>query len=1180
MTKSKIRRITSFCLLIITIFAADGGVIGRDFFISKAFAKDQPQKRHCEEMGLTTQSACAQCAADPAMTCVPARKDDYFQKCFECREKKGKEIDCAYYGMPSRCPACQENQKCVPLQKEAGDTKIICYECQNKHSCEDMGLAPESSCTKCVEDPTMTCAPSKKDDYFQKCFECRKKKGGEIDCSYYGMPSQCPACPENQRCVPVKKEAGGINIACYECQNKRDCGDKGLVEQSACAECLDDPTKICAPVDKNDYGQQCFECREKKDREIDCAYYGMPSQCPACQENQKCVPLQKEAGDTKITCYECQNKRSCEDMGLVQQSACVECQKDPSMMCVPAGKDDFFQQCFECRRKKDSEIDCAFYKLEASCDACQKYQICGPETRQAGKEKITCYRCENKRNCRQEGLIPQSDCAECTQDPAMMCQPEGTSDYDNPCFKCVKKQTCQDLGFLGEAACNHFVQKNSYMRCQEKATANTGEKCYECVKKESCANLGFAPSCRECGEGVRCEKVIKDIDGTQLTCYECIARVRCHDLGLMDEGSCKDACWNSPSCTCEVKGNNDYGEPCYEPVRKTSPPETGPKSPDDSIKEAGVIIVATCVKNRVTITIYDTYGRKVAEFDQQNGAPGNLNDILRKARDGQGSSFGASQDGPSVGDSNSVMALDKNIGDKEISGLANRLGEALKRSGDCEKIFDSFIKESGVHITEKVLIRDVQGQEGPIVPNDPFFLDTSTHKGAKGVELLKHKLEKTPGVTLGAGEEKGRESTDQWGLHAVGFLPLSHPDSAWNLVNFKDKNVIVAVIDSGLDLSHPDGPQYLWANSGEIPENGVDDDNNGFIDDIHGWNFLNENNDLTDYKGHGTFVTGIIAAKSGNAIAIAGINPGAQIMVLKAANKDGKARSVDIYRALCYAADHGARVINISLGNKGVSALEQEAVDYAYSKGSLIVVAAGNQSQDLAQYGPPALRKVLVISAADPSGKRIWSSNTGANVALTAPGRSIFSLYSKDSEWPGPAAKKADLCYKAEGTSFAAPFVTATASLLLAKNPQLTHEELEDILLDSAVDLEEEGWDQYTGAGFLDAAAALAHPPGPILTARFMSVAINKESGKISSIDVYGVVRGEGVSYSVDLAKGKKSDQWQKVFESQNLPSSSNLLCRIDAQHVSKGTEWSLRLTARDKNGKTKHAKVSFELIP
>src|SRR3989338_7904942 len=191
MTKSKIRRITSFCLLIITIFAADGGVIGRDFFISKAFATDQPKKRHCEEMGLTTQSACAKCAADPAMTCVPARKDDYFQKCFECREKKGKEIDCAYYGMPSRCPACQENQKCVPLQKEAGDTKIICYECQNKHSCEDMGLAPESSCTKCVEDPTMTCAPSKKDDYFQKCFECRKKKGGEIDCSYYGMPSQC-----------------------------------------------------------------------------------------------------------------------------------------------------------------------------------------------------------------------------------------------------------------------------------------------------------------------------------------------------------------------------------------------------------------------------------------------------------------------------------------------------------------------------------------------------------------------------------------------------------------------------------------------------------------------------------------------------------------------------------------------------------------------------------------------------------------------------------------------------------------------------------------------------------------------------------------------------------------------------------------------------------------------------
>ncbi|MFH0940800.1 MAG: S8 family serine peptidase [Candidatus Omnitrophota bacterium] len=616
------------------------------------------------------------------------------------------------------------------------------------------------------------------------------------------------------------------------------------------------------------------------------------------------------------------------------------------------------------------------------------------------------------------------------------------------------------------------------------------------------------------------------------------------------------------------------------------PQDAVPVPPTDATTGPGPIIVVDCVQGNIILKIYDASGRPVAVIYKQSLQINNhiIEDTIRRAKDmaaGQGSVSGPSVDPSQLnGNADSVMVLNKNVSDEEIAAIADKLKGSFERPGDCKKALDCTEHETGVDFIEPVKVRDVQAENENVTPNDPFYFDSSAHQAKKGAPAVLNRdfMREVAQTMVSVGKENDAKIHEQWGLHAVGFTPRSDPDSAWNLVDADKKNVVVAVIDSGLDVSHVDAPQYLWVNSKEVPGNGIDDDNNGFIDDVNGWNFLNENNDLTDNKGHGTFVTGIIAAKSNNAIAIAGINPGAQIMALKVGNEHGKASSFNIYRALHYAADHGARVINISLGSKDISKLEQYGVNYAYTKGCVIVVAAGNQSSSISEYGPPALHKVIAVAAAAPSGRRIWSSNIGANVALTAPGRSIYSLYSKDSVWSGPSARKIDLCYKADGTSFAAPFVTAVASLLLAKDPQLTNDEVEDILLASASDIEEPGWDQYTGAGFLDARAALAHPQGKILTVRFMDIVFNRKGKEVTSVDIYGVVRGDKARYTVELAKGTKSDKWEKVFESQTLPGKDGFICRIDAKKLMNGDEWTVRIMGEDSKKNSKSAKISFSL--
>jgi hypothetical protein len=417
----------------------------------------------------------------------------------------------------------------------------------------------------------------------------------------------------------------------------------------------------------------------------------------------------------------------------------------------------------------------------------------------------------------------------------------------------------------------------------------------------------------------------------------------------------------------------------------------------------------------------------------------------------------------------------------------------------------------------------------------------------------------------------------QWGLPETGFHRRGKGQSAWDLATGEEKNVIVAVIDSGLDLKHKDRPQYVWTNADEIPDNGIDDDYNGYVDDVHGWNFYSETNDITDNGGHGTFVAGIIAAKTNNGEGIAGINPGAQIMPLKVLNKDGETRILAVYRAIRYAVDNGARVLNLSLGGKGkgITRLEQLGINYAHAMGCIVVVAAGNQGKDITRYGPPGARRAFSVASMDMDGKPRQASNRGLNVAVTAPGQSIYSLAATDGNRNGKFMPYIVGDYfRSNGTSFAAPFVSGAASLIWSKYPNLSNRVVEDMILQSATDVHDTGWDAYSGYGLLNGYGALKQNPNELLVPRITEVYVNQEKRRIHSVDLYGVVRGNLDHYTVWVGRGKNPSKWQQVQGPVKTPVEYRLIGRIDGAYFKKGSKWTVRLDAVDRQQRTKRIQV------
>lgn len=433
----------------------------------------------------------------------------------------------------------------------------------------------------------------------------------------------------------------------------------------------------------------------------------------------------------------------------------------------------------------------------------------------------------------------------------------------------------------------------------------------------------------------------------------------------------------------------------------------------------------------------------------------------------------------------------------------------------------------------------------------------------------------------------GQDYDDQWAIKRVGFD--GEPDSAWRQVKPSARPVIVAVIDTGLDWNHRDIDwKNLWQNPGEIPDNGIDDDNNGYVDDIIGWDFFANSNKPWDHDGHGTFVTGIIAAAWNNGAGIAGINPDARVMVLKAINNFGHSRASYLARAIAYAVDNGARVINLSVGGKEISAIEQDALEYAHRNNVVVVVAAGNEGVDVGNYGMAASDKVITVASTGFKDERQAFSNWGRAIDIAAPGLDVLSLRARRTDTmrdiegvayqPGAAYVGADKrYYRASGTSFSAPMVTAVASLLLANDPSLTHEEVKRILVNSARDVDIPGIDQYSGHGLLDARAALAADRHFDIQAEITGVAVVAEDGR-QRVQVNGTARADRFAGArIELGAGENPATWTPAGEVGKAVS-GGLLASIDAGQFRGSPVWTIRLIVTHDNGSTRETRFELRL--
>ena len=293
----------------------------------------------------------------------------------------------------------------------------------------------------------------------------------------------------------------------------------------------------------------------------------------------------------------------------------------------------------------------------------------------------------------------------------------------------------------------------------------------------------------------------------------------------------------------------------------------------------------------------------------------------------------------------------------------------------------------------------------------------------------------------------------QWALAKI------QAPAAWDATT-GDSNVIIAVIDTGVDLDHPDLAAKMWSNPKEIPGNGLDDDGNGFIDDVRGWDFVSDDNVPQDDHGHGTHVAGIAAAETNNSIGIAGLSWGARIMAVKVLNEKGEGTYFDVAQGIKYAADQGAKIVNLSLAGSDYSLALKDAVSYAHDvMGCLLVGAVGNDSGPV-EY-PAKFPMVVAVAATNASDERAYFSNYGPEVDVAAPGVSIWSTFWDDS-----------YAYK-HGTSQATPHVAGLAALIWSVNPTLTQDEVESIIERAAVDLGEPGRDNYYGHGRIDVNATV-----------------------------------------------------------------------------------------------------------
>jgi len=386
--------------------------------------------------------------------------------------------------------------------------------------------------------------------------------------------------------------------------------------------------------------------------------------------------------------------------------------------------------------------------------------------------------------------------------------------------------------------------------------------------------------------------------------------------------------------------------------------------------------------------------------------------------------------------------------------------------------------------------------------------------------------------------------------------------------------VVVAVVDTGVDPTHPELQGQLWHNPDEIPDNGIDDDHNGFIDDIIGYDVSGDtvsvyhvtgDNDPSDDFGHGTHIAGTIAAAA-NQQGVVGIAPMAEIMAVKI-RPNGT--TVVGSMGIVYAVNAGADIINVSWGTPFESLLLKDAVEFACDNGVLVCVAVGNTG-DLTYVYPAAVEKAFTVGAGDSRGYLTSFSTYGPHLDLCAPGQNILSLRATGTDMYGTHNEPLvhivgddSMYYLADGTSMSAPMAAGAAALIWSIRPQLTLDQLVSDLTAGARDMIDPfgigdslpGFDSLSGYGYLDVERSLqiARLGGMYF------VQPESRSRHVGQMEITAAAVGDYIGgWELHISRPDLPDIWQLLASGGSPPSDSVLYTLSDPQFNGRVT---LRLT-------------------
>ena len=414
-------------------------------------------------------------------------------------------------------------------------------------------------------------------------------------------------------------------------------------------------------------------------------------------------------------------------------------------------------------------------------------------------------------------------------------------------------------------------------------------------------------------------------------------------------------------------------------------------------------------------------------------------------------------------------------------------------------------------------------------------------------------------------------------------LNLLRASQAWEITTGAPE-ILIAVIDTGVQQDHPDLSNALWINRGEdlnldgradsSDYNGIDDDDNGFIDDVAGWDFTDapnfpdggdyrgRDNDPRDENGHGTSVSGLIAATAGNDIGIAGLAYGCRVMNLRAGTSQGLLEEDDVASAILYAIAMGARVINMSFGDVVASPMLRDVIAFAHSRNVVLVASAGNDASNQPHY-PSGYSETIAVGVTDNFDRLAVFSNYGATIDVVAPGVDL---------WTTALNSRYRLF---SGTSASAPLVSALAALMISDDSELDNETVRSRMQASANDLGDRGFDSFFGAGRIDATAALQIRLAA--RAEIQSPAMD-EGFAGSALMIHGTAAGAIVTgYALDYGVGHDPSLWLPITSVQNKQVVQDSLGEWNIENIA-DTTYTLRLTVNNQNGTNVQDKIRIFL--